>query len=79
MLALIVEKITSIPFTQYMQDSVFTPLGMNNTYVFNIKDTGNYTPSYTPGRRPYPLEKLDCVYGDKNVYSTVRDLLAWDQ
>lgn len=79
MLALIVEKITSIPFPQYMQDSVFTPLGMKNTYVFNIKDTGNYTPSYTPGRRPYPLEKLDCVYGDKNVYSTVRDLLAWDQ
>ncbi len=29
--------------------------------------------------REYRFEFLDAVYGDKNIYSTVRDLLKWDQ
>lgn len=79
MLALIVEKITKTSFPDYMKDSVFTPLGMKNSFIFSIKDTGNYVPSYNYNKAPFPLEKLDCIYGDKNVYSTVRDLLLWDK
>ncbi len=79
MLALIVEKISKMPFPDYMRDSVFTPLGMKNSYIFSIKDTANYIPSYNYNKAPFPLEKLDCIYGDKNVYSTVRDLLLWDR
>lgn len=79
MLALVVEKITQQPFPQFMKDSVFTPLGLNDTYVFSIKDTANYIPSYNYNGSVFGLEKLDCVYGDKNVYSNVRDLLAWDK
>jgi hypothetical protein len=29
--------------------------------------------------QPYRIEKYDCIYGDKNVYSTVRDLNLWEQ
>jgi CubicO group peptidase (beta-lactamase class C family) len=79
LLALVIEKITGQTYPQYMKDSVFNPLGMKDTYVFSLKDTANYIPSYTPGKKAYPLEKLDCIYGDKNVYSTVRDLLQWDK
>ena len=79
MLALIIEKITKIDFPTYMKDSVFTPLGMKSSYIFSIKDTANYTPSYNYNKAPFPLEKLDCIYGDKNVYSNVRDLLQWDK
>lgn len=79
LLALVIEKITGITYPQYMKDSVFTPLGMKDSYVFSIKDTGNYIPSYNYNKAPFPLEKLDCIYGDKNVYSTVRDLLQWDK
>lgn len=79
MLALIIEKITGIPFPEYMQEHVFKPLGMSNTYVFSSKDTANYIPSYNYNNTPFKLEKLDCIYGDKNVYSTVRDLLLWDK
>jgi hypothetical protein len=25
------------------------------------------------------MDHLDCTYGDKNIYSTVRDLFAWDK
>lgn len=79
MLALIIEKITGMPFPEYMQEHVFKPLGMSNTYVFSSKDTANYIPSYNYNNTPFKLEKLDCIYGDKNVYSTVRDLLLWDK
>lgn len=78
MLALVIEKITQTPFPEYMLTNVFKPLGMNNTYIFSIKDTANYVPSYNYNNAPFKLEKLDCVYGDKNVYTTVRDLLLWD-
>lgn len=79
LLAIIIEKITGITYPQYMKDSVFIPLGMKNSYVFSLKDTANYIPSYNYNKAPFPLEKLDCVYGDKNIYSTVRDLLQWDK
>lgn len=79
LLALIMEKITGQDFPQYIKDSLFVPLGMNNTYVFSTKDTLNYKPSYMYNNAPCKLENLDCIYGDKNVYSTPRDLLIWDK
>ncbi|HEY6977279.1 MAG TPA: serine hydrolase domain-containing protein, partial [Chitinophagaceae bacterium] len=78
LLALIVEIITTHPFPQYMKDSVFTPLGLKDTYVFSIADTAKYIPTYSV-TKPFPMDHLDCTYGDKNVYSTVRDLFQWDK
>jgi CubicO group peptidase (beta-lactamase class C family) len=78
LLALIVEKVTGTPFPQFMKDSVFTPLGMTNTFIFTKKDIPNFNPSYM-GQTPQRVEKFDCVYGDKCVYSTVRDMLQWDK
>lgn len=78
LLASIIEKITGKPYPQYMKDSLFTPLGMNSTFVFSIVDTANYIPTYSVSK-PFPMDHLDCTYGDKNIYSTVRDLLQWDK
>lgn len=78
-LALIVEAISGMEFPTYMTTYVFRPLGMKHTYVFSKKDSANYVPSYQPNNVPFRLEKLDCIYGDKNVYTTVRDLLLWDR
>lgn len=78
LLALVIEQITHQSYPQYMKDSVFTPLGLKNTYVFSMKDTATYVPTYI-GRWPYPMDHVDCTYGDKNIYSTVRDLFAWDK
>jgi CubicO group peptidase (beta-lactamase class C family) len=78
-LAMIVENITHTPFPEYMANNIFKPLGMTSTFIFSIKDTANYTPSYNYNNSPFKLEKLDCIYGDKNVYTTVRDLLLWDR
>lgn len=79
LLALIVEKVSGQTFPEYMKNTVFTPLGMNNTFIFSKKDSANYRPSYQPNNRPFGLESIDCIYGDKNVYSTPRDMFLWDK
>ncbi len=78
LLALIVEKITGEKFPDYMKQNIFEPLGMNDTYIFSIKDTAHYIPTWSYSR-PFPMDAWDCTYGDKNVYSTVRDLFMWDK
>lgn len=78
LLALIIEKVTGNNYPQYLQDSIFKPLGMNNSFVFSIRDSSNYNPSFAYNNRSYPLESIDFIYGDKNIYSTVRDLMIWD-
>jgi len=79
LLALIIEKVSGMTYGDYLKQTFFEPLGMNDSYVFALGDTGRYLSSYHYNGRPYKFDYLDLVYGDKNVYSTVRDLLKWDQ
>jgi CubicO group peptidase (beta-lactamase class C family) len=79
MLALIIEKITGQDFPTYMAETLFKPLKMENTYIFSAKSIDKYTPSYNARMVPYKIEKYDCIYGDKNVYSTARDMYLWDK
>jgi len=79
LLALIIEKITSQSFPDYMKENIFKPLKMENTYVFDASSISKYTPSYNAKMVPYKIEKYDCIYGDKNVYSTARDMFLWDK
>jgi CubicO group peptidase (beta-lactamase class C family) len=78
-LALIIEKIVGKDFPTYMEETIFKPLNMTNTFIFSAKTVDKYIPSYNAKMQPYRIEKYDCIYGDKNVYSTVRDLLLWDK
>ena len=52
---------------------------MKDTYVFTPADSAKSLPSFFYSGRQYAFDFLDLVYGDKNIYSTVRDLLKWDQ
>lgn len=79
LLASIIEKISGSSYPDYMRDHVFTPLGMNNTYVCSRENITQVPVSYTAGNRPYTIENFDAIYGDKNIYSTARDLLKWDK
>lgn len=79
LLALIIEKMTGLPYNEYLRSTIFEPLGMQDTYVYTLADSARAMPSYEYNGRRWGFDYLDLVYGDKNIYSTVRDLLKWDQ
>lgn len=79
LLATIIEKISGMPFPEYMKQHFFIPLQMNDTYVFTLKDTLTATPTFTNDGTHWQYDFLDATYGDKNLYTTPRDLLKWDQ
>lgn len=79
-LALIIEKITGLTYKEAMKQMVFDPLGMKNTFVMDYeKDRKTVVPSYKGNRVEIGMDYLDAVYGDKNIYSTPRDLLKFDR
>ncbi len=79
MLASIIEKVTGQPFPQYMKEKLFTPLQMTDSYIFTMADSSRATPTFTHNNVYWEFDFLDQTYGDKNVYTTPRDLLKWDQ
>ncbi|MEP6615912.1 MAG: serine hydrolase domain-containing protein [Ginsengibacter sp.] len=79
LLALIIEKVSGKTYPDFLQFTFFTPLQMNNTYVFSLADSARSMQSYDWRGRPERLTFLDGGYGDKNIYSSARDLLKWDQ
>lgn len=80
LLALIIEKITQKPYPEAMNIMVFEPLAMKNTFVFEEKHLATASQSfYQKDNRLYPLNELDLIYGDKNIYTTPRDLLRFSQ
>jgi CubicO group peptidase (beta-lactamase class C family) len=82
LLAAIVEKITGDSFEEFMSDEVFNPLEMNDTYIYNkahpTKQT-NFAIGYTRRRRKAEDSYLNGVVGDKGIYTTVEDMLKFDQ
>jgi len=79
LLAMIVEKVTGEHFPAYLKRIFFDPLKMTNTFVYANQDSLTPTPSFEWTGRFWESDPFDCTYGDKNVYTTVYDLLKWDQ
>src|SRR5690606_32319829 len=79
LLALIIEKVTGMSYPEAMKKMVFDPLGMKNTFVMEFeKDADRVSKSYYNNGRPWNYDHLDITHGDKNVYSTPRDLFKMD-
>jgi CubicO group peptidase (beta-lactamase class C family) len=80
MLALIIEKASGQSYADFLTQTFFKPLKMNDTYVFSMsKDSASAMPSYNNRGRQEAYTFLDESLGDKNIYSTPEDLLKWDQ
>ncbi len=79
-LASVVEQVSGMRFKYFVERFVFQKLGMNNTEIHdpNLLSPYNVALSYKNGRH-YKDMYQDGVYGDKGVYSSVRDLYKWDQ
>ncbi|MEO7310150.1 MAG: serine hydrolase [Chitinophagaceae bacterium] len=79
LLALIVEQISGQAFPEYVREKIFEPAGMTHSFILSINDTAKYLPSFKANGAIYNFEYVDAIYGDKNVYTTCRDLMAYDK
>lgn len=79
LLALIIEKVTGASYPEVMKYMIFDPLKMTDTFVMEFdKDSGKVSKSYYNNGGIWNYDHLDKTYGDKNIYSTPRDLLKLD-
>ncbi|MEM9312368.1 MAG: serine hydrolase domain-containing protein [Pseudomonadota bacterium] len=80
LLAEIIERLTGQPYPQFLQDRIFEPLGMSQTFVRT--EPGQVIENLAAGYRPqrggftsHPV--LSATYGSTGIVSTPRDLLVW--
>jgi CubicO group peptidase (beta-lactamase class C family) len=79
LLALLIEKVTGEKYAAFLAKTFLVPLGMQHTFVFDTAKLASVIPSYDWRNRLMSFNFLDAVYGDKNIYTTPRDLLIWDR
>jgi CubicO group peptidase (beta-lactamase class C family) len=80
LLTMVVERVTGVPFEDWMTREVFRPLGMNSTVV--RAHTGQVIPGraagYTPSEAGYrEVRDLGASMGAGGIYTTVGDLARW--
>lgn len=86
--AMLVETISGERFADFVQNNIFTPLNMENSFVYHPGvdlDEVSARASLARGheragrwRREIPVDYNDGITGDKGVFSTAEDLLKWD-
>jgi CubicO group peptidase (beta-lactamase class C family) len=89
MLANIVESVSEMTFDNFVEARIFKPLGMNNSFVYNMRGDSAvplYIEEGVPGYyhkgwrwRKMTNEYLNGVMGDKNIYTSVEDLYKYDR
>lgn len=81
LLASVIEKVSGQKYSDFMQQTFFEPLGMSNTFVYDpaTAPRSHQTVSHKYNGQAEPDTYFDGVVGDKGIYSTVQDMLKWDQ
>jgi CubicO group peptidase (beta-lactamase class C family) len=81
-LASIVEKVSGVPFSSFLEERIFQPLGMTHTFLITSLDSiadEFKTKGFNKKKRKVEEDYLSGVVGDKGIYSTVEDMFKWDQ
>lgn len=95
LLGTIIERVSGKAFGEYLKETIFDPLGMENTIVYRRRYAPQTMENYAEGyiysdmaqRKILPDELgksfyvvyLDGIVGDGMVNSTLHDLLRWDR
>ncbi len=81
-LALLVERVSNMPFRAFLDKNIFSPLGMESTFVCDDHNeiVKNRAVSYWPvGNGNYERRsQVFDAYGDGGIITTVKDLVKWD-
>jgi len=83
-LALVVERVSRRPFAAFLHDRIFTRAGMTSTVaripgLSNVRDRAFGYAATSQGFRLSDQSVTSAVLGDGGMYSSVRDLVAWDR
>jgi len=83
-LASVVEKVSGKYFGDFVEDEIFKPLHMDDTFVYRYEQDQmreGQLDGYRIYRRRYHAKiggtVNDAIVGDKNVYSTTEDMFRW--
>ncbi len=78
-LANIVERLTEMSFADFLQQHIFSTLGMTSTYLIeeSVEYPSNRARPYDEHNRLYEYSLY--TYGDGGIYSTLNDYVRWDR
>jgi CubicO group peptidase (beta-lactamase class C family) len=82
-LAMVVQKISGMPFQEFLKRRIFQPLGMRGTvaYVYGKNHVSKRAYGYTNDAGVWletDQSPTSATLGDGGVYSSVADLVKWD-
>ena len=80
LLAVVIQRVSGVPFGNFLVSEIFKPVGINNTFVYDSR--GKKDPRTAVGYGQFgQLDDADptAIPGDGGIYSTVDDLFKWDQ
>jgi CubicO group peptidase (beta-lactamase class C family) len=83
LLALLIERTSGLSYPDYLEQKIFAPLGMKDTFVnrWGIPPKTNLARSYTNASMPAESpDVVNCntIYGDGSVFSTAHDMALWN-
>ncbi len=84
-LAAIIEKVSKMAYSQFLQRRIFDKLGMSSTFVGDNPDKKTpdlaYSYDFTSvgACKDIDYSPLNKIYGEDGVYSNLADLYKWDQ
>jgi CubicO group peptidase (beta-lactamase class C family) len=79
----VIQQVTGKPWETYIQDSILTPLGMNNTYpltagIAERKGVSKpYTNAFTGKMAELPYDQIDNLAPAGSIVSCVKDVAKW--
>jgi CubicO group peptidase (beta-lactamase class C family) len=83
LLAVLVERTSGLSYPDFVEQKLFAPLGMKDTFVnrWGIPPKPNLARSYinpsTPAESP-DVVNCNTIYGDGSVFSTAHDMALWN-
>jgi CubicO group peptidase (beta-lactamase class C family) len=83
-LGLVVQKVSGQPFSQFLHDRIFAPLGMNSTIAYEKGKNKVAHRAYGHSKTEKGWKETDqsptsATLGDGGVYSSLDDLAKWDR
>jgi CubicO group peptidase (beta-lactamase class C family) len=80
LLGIVIERVSDKRFGEFMEEEIFKPVGMDNTFVYESRGKKNAQAAVGYGQ----FGQVDdggptAIPGDGGIYSTVVDLFRWDQ